>query len=231
MFLQVGVDARDGHADPPVALGHRAPENRRRQNDQRHRQQHHQREPRAHAEHDGHNQRQHQHIAENGHQTGSEQVVEHVYVRGDARHQPAHRVAVVESQIQPLQMLHELLAQVEHGKLAGVLHQIGLSEFANERPRQPGQVQQPDPRQAGVGVGGKKSVERGAQTRRVGPQIGVNRNLGEQRSQHLQHRLYRQKRQRTRHQRTVGTHVPQQTAHQARIVCLAEDFLFHLFPV
>ena len=36
VFLQVGVDARDGEANPPVALGDAAPEHDRHQNDEGH---------------------------------------------------------------------------------------------------------------------------------------------------------------------------------------------------
>ena len=87
---------------------------------------------RAHAEHDRHDEGQHQHVAQDGHQAGGEEVVQHVHVGGDARHQAAHGVAVVERQVQPLQVLHELLAQVEHGELAGVLHEVGLGELGEE---------------------------------------------------------------------------------------------------
>jgi len=43
--------------------------------------------------------------------------LKHVDVGGDARHSRP-RICVVESQVELLQVLHQLLAQVEHGKLA-----------------------------------------------------------------------------------------------------------------
>ena len=43
---------------------------------------------------------QHQHVAQNGDQAGGEQIVEHVHVGGDAGNQTAHRIAIVEGQVE-----------------------------------------------------------------------------------------------------------------------------------
>ncbi len=140
MFLNVGIDARDGDADPAITLRHTAAKNYRYQDYQRHGGQHDGGEQRAEAEHDRHNESQHQHVAQDGDQPRSEQVVEHIHVGGYPSDQAAYRIAVVESQIEPLQMFHELLAQIEHGELTGVLHQVRLGEFGHEYPGQNRQV-------------------------------------------------------------------------------------------
>ncbi len=160
VLLQVGVDSGDGHADAPVALRHAAAEDHGHQDDQRHGAEHDAGEQRAQPEHDGDDEAQHQHVAQDGDQAGGEQVVEHVDIGGDAGDQAAHRVVVVEGQVETLQVLHELLAQVEHGELAGVLHQVRLREFGDEDAGQHGEVEQRDARQAVPGVGGKPGVEK-----------------------------------------------------------------------
>ena len=227
MLLQVGVDFGDGDADAPVALGHAAPEYGGHQDHQRHHAQHQPGQPRAQLEHDGHNEAQHQHVAEDGHQSGSEQIVEHVHVGGDARHQPAHRVAVEEGQIQCLQVRHELLAQIEHGELAGVLHQVDLREFEDEGAHQHAQIQHAHRRQAIPGAGRQIAVDKRGDARGIGREIAVHGNLGQQRAKHLQHRLQQQEDERQRHVSAVWAHVSQQPAHQPGIVCLAEDLFFH----
>ena len=65
--------------------------------------------------------------------------------------------------------------------------------------------------------------------RRVRIEIAVDRDLGQQRTEHLQQRLQQQKNQRERHIARVGAHVAQQAAHQAGVVCLTEDLFFHFF--
>ena len=102
------------------------------------------RQQRAEAEHDAQDEEQHQHVAEDGDQAGGEQVVQHVHVGGHAGDQAAHRIAVVEGEVEVLQVLHELAAQVEHGELAGVLHEVHLDELADEIAGEDGEVEQPD---------------------------------------------------------------------------------------
>ena len=135
VLLQVGVDPGDGHADSTVAIGHAAPEDHRSHNHEGHGGQHDRRQQRAEAEHDAEDEDQHQHVAQNGHQPGGKEIVQHVHVAGHAGHQAAHRIAVVEGQVEILQVLHELAAQIEHGELAGVLHQVHLRELTDETGR------------------------------------------------------------------------------------------------
>ena len=47
---------------------------------------------------------QREHVAEDRDDAGREQIVQHVDVRGHARHQAADRIAVVVAQIEPLQV-------------------------------------------------------------------------------------------------------------------------------
>jgi hypothetical protein len=72
----------------------------------------------------------------------SEKVVQHIDVGGDSRDQAAHGVAIVEGDVQALEVRHELLAQIEHGELAGVLHEIGLRESEDERAEQYAEIEQ-----------------------------------------------------------------------------------------
>ncbi len=132
VLLQIRVDLGDRHADAAVALAHAAPENTRREYHERHGEHHDEREHGAQPQHDEDNECERQHVAHNRDQARCEEVVEHVHIGGYARHQPAHRVAIVKREVEPLQVLHQLLAQVEHGKLTGVLHDVGLGELRDE---------------------------------------------------------------------------------------------------
>ena len=56
-----------------------------------------------------------------------------VHVGGEARDQAAHRIAVVEGEIELLQVIHQLAAQVEHGLLSDPLHEVLFAEVAHQR--------------------------------------------------------------------------------------------------
>ena len=175
VFLQIGVDLGDRHADPPVALRHAAPEDHRGHNHERHRRQHDCRQQRTEAEHDAQDENQHQHIAQNRHQSRSEKIVQHIHVGSHASHQAAHRIAIVERQVEILQVLHELAAQIEHGELAGILHQVRLHELADEAACQHRQVQQSDARQPARCIGGQIAGQKPGQLRWIGRDIPVHR--------------------------------------------------------
>ena len=66
---------------------------------------------------------QHEDVAEDRDDTRGEQVVQHVDVGRDPRHQAADRIAVVEADVEPLQVLVDLHPHVEHDALAGQLQQ------------------------------------------------------------------------------------------------------------
>ena len=79
-------------------------------------------------------------VAEDGDDAGGEHVVDHVDVGRHARHQPADRIAVEELQIEALQVLVDLHAQVEHDALPGHLQRPRLDVFERERGDENGEV-------------------------------------------------------------------------------------------
>ena len=99
----------------------------------RHHRQHQPGHARAQPEHRDNHETQHQNVADNGDQAGGEQIVQHVHIRRDARDQPAHRILIEIGDVQRLQMRHQLPPQIEHGPLAGPLHQVRLAEV-EEKP-------------------------------------------------------------------------------------------------
>src|SRR5207248_1317803 len=57
--------------------------------------------------------------------------------------------------------------------------------------------------------------------------IAVNRDLRQQGPADLERGIKKQTREGARHQLLVRPHVAQQTAHQAAVICFAEDLFFH----
>ena len=100
---------------------------------QRHHGQHEAGEGHAEAKHRKHDEAEGEDIADDGHDARSEHVVQCIHVGGDAGDQTSHRVAVVVREIERLQMRHQIAAQIEHGPLAGLLHEPGLAEVGEER--------------------------------------------------------------------------------------------------
>jgi hypothetical protein len=74
--------------------------------------------------------------------------------------QAAYRVVVEERNIQTLQMPHQLAPQIEHGVLSNPLRQLPLAEVAEHRANQ------------------RREARR--------HEVAISRNLGEQRSDHVQ---------------------------------------------
>ena len=66
---------------------------------------------------------------------------------------------------------------------------------------------------------------------RVGREISVNRDFGEQRAGYLQDRVQNQEYQRPGDQSAVGPQISQQPAHQTGIVGFGEDLFFHSYLV
>ena len=96
-----------------------------------------------------HHEKQHQQIAQDHQQSGREQFVERVHVGGDARDQATHGIAIEESDIQPLQVRHQLAAEIEHGFLSDPLHQILLAEIADQRRADGEQIEERNLQQPG----------------------------------------------------------------------------------
>ena len=231
VLLQVGVDLGDGHADAPVALRHAAPENQRGADYERHGGHQDAGEQGAQPVHDGDDETEHQKVAQDGDEAGGEQIVEHVDVGGDAGDQAAHGVAVVEGQVETLQVFHELLAQVEHGELAGPLHQDGLGEFGDEGAGQHDEIEQRDAGEAGPRVGRQPGVDGSGERMRARADVLVDGQPGEQGIQHLQEGLREQEEQGKEDQRAIGPHIAQQAAHQAGVISFTEYLFFHVASV
>ena len=231
VLLQVGVDLGDGHADPPVALRHATAKDQGRADYEWHGRQQDAGQQRAQLVHDADDEAQYQKVPQNGDQAGRKQVVEHIDIGGHAGHQAAYGVAVVEGQVEALQMFHQLLAQVEHGQLTGPLHQAHLGELGDESPGQHCQVEQRDAGEAAPGVGRQPGIDGGRKRMRERPDVPVHGQAGQQRTQHLQYGLRQQKQQREPHQGAIGPHVAQQAAHQAGVISFAEYLFFHVFSV
>ena len=132
VLLQEGVDARDPH--PHLAIG-RARVNAepvRHQHDARDHREGDQRQAPVEQQHRPHDGGEGEDVAEHRHHTRREQLVERIDVGRHPRHQPPHRIAVVETDVEPLQVRVDLAAQVEHDALPGHLQRHGLDELEAE---------------------------------------------------------------------------------------------------
>ena len=129
---EVRVDARDGHPDAPVAIPHPPPEDHGGEYDKRQNGKRNQSQLPVHLQHHDDDEQQREEIAENGHHPGREHFVQHIHVGGDARDQPAHRIAVVELERQAVQVPEQLQAQIEHGALPDHLHGVSLHVLQDE---------------------------------------------------------------------------------------------------
>ena len=117
-------------------------------------------EGRAELEHREDHEAEREQVAQNRHQAGGEQLVEDIDVGGDARHQAAHGIAVVEGDVEILQVGHQLAAQVEHGLLADVLHDVHLGEFEQEDTEQGREIEHRHLGESGERNRGEQRVER-----------------------------------------------------------------------
>ena len=211
VFVQERVDAGDPQADLPVGLAHVPPEPLRQDEDERQHREADQRKAPVHPQQRGHDADEHEQIAERRDHARREQIVDDVDVCRHSRHQPADRIAIVERQIEPLQMRVDLHAHVEHDALPDHLHHVGLGVLERERRNQHGQVDQRDVVEAGkIALG----------------DVLVDGDLDQIRRRELRHRVADQREQRTGHVPLMGTEVPQKAPHEARVVGLAEDVFF-----
>ena len=186
MLLQIGVDAGDGHANAAIALGDGPAEERRREHDQRQDGYHDRGQRRAELEHGEDDEAESEQVAQDGHEARGEELIEDVDIGGDARDKAADGIAVVESDIELLQMRHQFAAQVEHGLLADVLHDVHLGELEEEDPEQGGEVEHRNLRESGERVGGEEGIDRRGDAIGGGGHVAVDGDLGEQRPGHLQ---------------------------------------------
>ncbi len=227
VLLQVRIDARDRHADSAITLLDGSPEHG---GDQHHDGQHGEQQPGhagAHAQHHDDDEAQHQNVAQNGHQSGGPQFVQRIDVGGDAGDQAAHRIAVVIGDVERLQVLHQFAPQIEHGELAGALHQIRFDELADEADQQRGEIERGNLREAGPHDRTASQGSSGEVDGMVGlGEIAIDGELGQQGSGHLRDRLQQQKKQRHGHRAAIWLQIPDQPPHEAAVIRFAEDFFF-----
>ena len=187
--------------------------------------------PGAHPQHHHDYEAQRENVAEDRNQAGGPQFIQGVDVGGDASDHAAHRIAVVVGNVEALQVLHQFAAQIEHGELAGTLHQIGFRELAQESDHNRGEIERRDLRESGPDVGGEPVVQPTVEQRDLGmlgvDQVTVDGQFGEQRPDHLRHRLRQQESERDHHRSAIGPEVADQPPHQTAVVGFTEDFFFH----
>src|SRR5258708_777665 len=87
-------------------------------------------------------------VVNHGNDAGREEIVEGIDVRGDARDEPAYRIAIEVAHRQALHMAEYFAAHVVHGLLADALHDTNLDILGEEVEREPGQKEQAKPADA-----------------------------------------------------------------------------------
>ena len=159
-------------------------------------------------EHD-HDAEQREDVAEDRDDAGREQVVEHVDVGRHPRHQPADGIAIVELQVDALEVTVDLHAHVEHDALAGHLQHPRLQVLERERAEQDRQKAERDAIEAG---------------QIAGRDVAVDGHFHEVRLRQLQDGGADDRRQRHDHLQPIRPQITEQPPHQHRVVGLAEDF-------
>ena len=137
--LQERVQPGQEPSDLPIRLAHVLAEPQRRQGDERQDREGDERQAPVHQEHRRHDADEDEDVAEDGDQSRREQIVEGVDVGRDPRHQPADRIAVVEAEVEPLEVAVDLHPQRVHDALPDRLQDVGLAvlegEAGDERAR------------------------------------------------------------------------------------------------
>ena len=129
---------------------------------------------------------------------------------GHAGHQSADGIAVVEAEIEPLQMVVDLHAQIEHDPLPHHLHRVGLHVLQRERADQHDEKRERDPVEAVQVAGDDVVVDRDLRQIRLGElQPGVADDGGERHD----------------HRPAMRTQIGQQPPHQARVIRLTKDLV------
>ena len=186
----------------------------RRQRDERQHGERDERQPPVHQEHRRHDADEHEHVAEDRDDARREQIVERVDVGRDARHQPADRIAIVEAEVEPLQVAVHLHAQRVHDALADRLQDVRLAVLEGEAgDEQAGKERGP----GGEGRRGRRSrcSDRWpAASARAGPARRSTRRGSTTNASATT--------------ADVRAQVHEQPPHQARVVRLAEDVVLHV---
>ena len=211
VLLQERVDAGDLNPYTAVRLARVHPEPVRHPGDGRQDGEGDQRQAPVHPEQDDHDAGEHEDVTEDRYDPGREQLVEGVDVGGDAGHQPADRIAVVESEIEALEMAVDLHPQIEHDPLPHHLHRPCLHVLEHERAGENEQKRQGDTIEA-IELARCNVVVDGNHRQ---PGLGeLERGPGQNRGQGNSHGL------------PVRTQVAEQAPHEPRVVRLAQNLGF-----
>ena len=185
----------------PEPLGH--------EHDQRQHREGEQREPPVHHDQHDHDANEREDVAEDRDDAGGEEIVQDIDVGRHSSHQTADGIAIVELQIEPLQMLVDLGPHVEHDPLPGHLEHPGLEVLERERGQQNRQEADRD------------GIEAAQITRR---DVTIDRHLHQVWLGQLKNGRADDRRQRHCHLQPVRPQIAKQPAHQHRVVGLAQDF-------
>jgi hypothetical protein len=163
------------------------------------------------AGHRDHDADQREQVAEQRANTGRHQLVQHVDVTGEARHDAADRMAVEVRHRQRLQLAEQRGAQIQHDALTDALHDLVLQIAQPESDRQQRQVLHRDP------------VE---ETQIVAPDAVIDRLLGQPWIHQRDERVADHHDARERHLQPVGPQEAEQPPHQPVVVRATGGFVF-----
>ncbi len=225
VFLQICIDARDGHANAAVGVTNLVAKDLGGVNDQRHDRECDQRQLGVHLQHDGDDSGENEDIFKDRDYAGGEHFVQGVDIGSDARDQASYGVFIVKADVQPLQMAEDLAAKVEHDFLAGPLHEVGLQVFEQETEEHESDVEGGDLRDADQCVAAEETVERGVQAFDRS-KVAIDDEAGQVRAEDVGANFQEDGGQGNRRLPLVGLQIPKQPLHKAAVVGFSEYFLF-----
>ncbi len=208
VFLKERIDARDPAADDAIRLADVGAEPLGDEDDERQDSEGDERQAPIHPAHHDHDADQQEDIADHGHHTRGEEIVQHIDVRGHACHQTADWVAVVVPDVEPLQMAVDGHPQVEHDALPRHLEDPGLAVLGGECHDQDAEVQRRQSLEPRELTAGDVLVDRDFEQVGLGELRRIAHDDGDQREADLP---------------PVRAQVLQQPPHQTGVVCLTED--------
>ena len=214
VLIEERVQPRQEPSDLTIRLAHVLAEPHRRQRNERQDGEGDQRESPVHEEHRRHDADEHEHVAEDGDESRGEQIVERVDVGRDPRHQPADRIAIVEAEVEPLEVAVHLHPQRVHDALPDGLKDVRLAVLASE----------PGDEQAGKEQDQADEGRRGRRSRCSGRWPAASARAGRARQSTRPARP----RPPARPPRRVRPQIHDQPPHQARVVGLPEHVLLHV---
>ena len=213
MLLQEAVDACDPDSDVMERLPHAAAENCGDQQHDRDDPEGYQSETPVHHQHHRHDGDEGEHVAEHGHDSGGEQLVERLDVGGDPGHQPADRVPVEIGNAEALEVGKQLEPEIAHHPLADPRGEQRLTVVQCKLEEQ-----------------GKHKCprERAQQCHIVMGDGDIERPLGQGRADQGEHGPGQQHQHSHERATAIGPEIVQQPPHQRRVVA-AFLGLFELF--